>query len=215
MCFSSTPVPPTAAKIVVLSNLDSVGWDYSGSRSPCQASKFVGVPGGEGWYPTGGGCVPHWGTVRTPLGDGAYPSGGRCIPHWGTVRTPLGDGAYPTGGRCVPHRGAVRTPLGDGAYPTGGRCVPHWGTVCTPLGDGGYPCRYRADVAPANDAPAHCCLQARARRPRSQGAQRTFSACRNPSTVDLRPGTRSSAVRYATAASAARPAASSSSPRSS
>jgi hypothetical protein len=112
MCFSSTPVPPTAAKIFVLSNSDSVVRDFSESLSPCQASKFVGVPGGEGWYPTGGRCVPHWGTVCTPLGDGAYPTGGRCVSHWGMVCTPLGDGVYPTGVRCLPHWGTVGVPPG-------------------------------------------------------------------------------------------------------
>jgi hypothetical protein len=138
MCFSSTPVPPTAAKIFVLSNSDSVVRDSSDrfpivkrkNSSVCQVG-HGGTPLGDGVYPTGGLCVPHWGTVCTPLGDGVYPTGGRCVPRWGTVRTPTGDGVYPTGGRGVPHWGTGCTPPGDGVYPTGRRCVPHWGTVGT------------------------------------------------------------------------------------
>src|SRR5216684_4188219 len=119
MCFSSTPVPPTAARIFVLSNSDSVVQNVSGSRSPCQVSNSSVCRVGKG---------------GTPLGERAYPTGGRCVPHWGTVCTPLGEGVYPTGGRCVPHWGKVRTPLGEGVYPTGTRCVPHWGTVGIPPG---------------------------------------------------------------------------------
>ncbi len=126
MCFSSTPVPPTAARIFVLSNSDSVVQNVSGSRSPCQVSNSSvcrvgkgGTPLGERAYPTGGRCVPHWGTVCTPLGeevctplgDGVYPTGGRCVPHWGKVCTPPGHGACPTGVRWVSHRGTLRAKL--------------------------------------------------------------------------------------------------------
>src|SRR5437764_351964 len=125
MCFSSTPVPPTAARIFVLSNLDSVGRDSSDSVSPCQASIFVGCQVGDVGYPAGTRWVSHWDTVGCPTGT-------RCVPHWDTVCAPLGHGACPTGTRYVPHWGTVRVPLGYGACPTGVRWVSHWGTGDVP-----------------------------------------------------------------------------------
>src|SRR5216684_1598704 len=97
MCFSSTPVPPTAARIFVLSNSDSVVQNVSGSRSPCQVSNSSVCRVGKG---------------GTPLGERAYPTGGRCVPHWGTVCTPLGYGGYPTGVRFAPSYSAVEAYLG-------------------------------------------------------------------------------------------------------
>src|SRR5216684_796205 len=96
MCFSSTPVPPTAARIFVLSNSDSVVQNVSGSRSPCQVSNSSVCRVGKG---------------GTPLGERAYPTGGRCVPHWGKVCTPPGHGACPTGVWWVSHRGTLRAKL--------------------------------------------------------------------------------------------------------
>jgi len=135
MCFSSTPVPPTAARIFVLSNLDSVIW-YCSDRFPLVKHQYSWVPGGTRW-------VPRWDTVGVPLGHGVCPTGVRRVPHWDTACAPLGHGVCPTGTRCVSHWGTVGVPLGYGACPTGALWVSHWGTVGVPLGYGGCPAGVR------------------------------------------------------------------------
>jgi len=130
MCFSSTPVPPTAARIFVLSNSDSVV-RYCSDRFPFVKHQYswdtVGTPLGHGVCPTGTRCVPHWDTVFAPLGHGVCPTGTRWVSHWDTVCTPLGYGGCPTGVRCVSHWDTVRVPLGYGGCPAGVRWVSHRG----------------------------------------------------------------------------------------
>ena len=139
MCFSSTPVPPTAAKIFVLSNSDSVVRNYSEWFSPVKRQNSSACEVGQGWCPTGTRWVYHWDTVRAPLGHGACPAGTWCVSRWDTVCDPLGHGRCTTGARSVYHWGTVGVPLGHGRCTTGARCVYHWGTVGVPLGYGGCP----------------------------------------------------------------------------
>src|SRR6185503_2089049 len=109
--LSSTPVPPTAAKI---ESFNSLLW--FGILVPA-----FPVVKSQGFF--------AWNTVRASLGHGACPTGAWCVTHWGMVRAPLGHGACPTGARSVSHWGTVGVPLGHGACPTGAWCVSHWGTV--------------------------------------------------------------------------------------